>query len=109
MLTVLELFKINLFGFAITAGGLLILAIFAANLSKREIGKESLTALDLKKVGLVVTAFGLYFDLTYLIGLLFGSVGGSNIWYSFFIYNNVDLWMLTLPLVGIPLLFWKKR
>lgn len=104
-----SLHPINLFDFAITAGGLLVLAIFAANLSKRETGKESLAALDLKKVGLVVTAFGLYFDLTYLIGLLFGSVGGSNIWYSFFIYNNVDLWMLSLPLVGIPLLFWKNQ
>jgi hypothetical protein len=103
------LYPINLFGFAITVGGLFMLALFAANLAKRETEKECLTALNLKKVGLIVTAFGLYFDLTYLIGLLLGSVGGVNIWYTFLIHNNVDLWMLLLPLVGIPLLFGKIR
>lgn len=105
----ISLQPVNAFGFAITAVGLLILAIFAACLSRREIGKERLLALNLNKIGLGVTAFGLYFDLTYLLGLVFGSVGGYNIWHSFFIYNNVDLWMLSLPLIGIPMLLLKKK
>lgn len=100
---------VNAFGFIITIVGLLILAIFAAHLSWREIGKERLNALDLKKVGIIVTAFGLYFDLTYLLGLMFGSVGGPNIWHSFFIYNNVDLWMLSLPLIGVPMMLLKNQ
>jgi hypothetical protein len=63
---------------------------------------------DLRKVGVVITGFGLYYDLTYLLWLLFGMVGGSNIWHNFFIFHNVDQWMLGLPLAGLPLLFHKK-
>lgn len=100
-----SLYPINLFGFALTAVGLLLLALYAAHFSKNTFGKEILTKHDLKKIGIVVTAFGLYFDLTLLLWILFGSVGGPNLWHTFFMYVNMDLWFLLLPLVGLPFLF----
>jgi len=100
-----SLYPINALGFALTAVGLLLLALFAAHFSQRTLGKEILTKLDLKRIGVIVTGFGLYFDLTFLLWILFGSVGGWSIWHTFFVYHNADLWCLSLPLVGLPLLF----
>lgn len=99
------LYPINAFGFALTAVGLLLLTLFAAFSFRRMFGKENLIGADLKRVGIIVTVFGLYFDLLFLLWILFGSVGGYNLWHTFFIHHNVDLWCLTLPLVGLPLLF----
>jgi hypothetical protein len=32
-----------------------------------------------------------------------------NEWYAWILGHNLDLWMLSLPLVGIPLLFYTPR
>ena len=103
------LYPINAFGFVLTAVGLLLLTLFAAFSFRRTLGKENLIGLDLKRIGVIVTAFGLYFDLTFLLWILFGSVGGYNMWHTFFVYHNVDLWCLTLPLAGLSLLFQTRR
>jgi hypothetical protein len=103
------LYPINAISFALTAVGLLLLTLFAAFSFRRMFGKESLMGADLKRVGIIVTVFGLYFDLLYLLWLLFGNVGGYSLWHTFFIHHNVDLWCLTLPLVGLPLFFQARR
>jgi hypothetical protein len=103
------LYPINAFGFVLTAVGLLALILFAAFSFRRTLGKEKLMGLDLKRIGVIVTAFGLYFDLMFLLWILFGSVGGYNMWHTFFVYHNVDLWCLALPVAGLPLLFQTQR
>jgi hypothetical protein len=102
------LYPINLFSFAITTVGLLLLAVYAAHFSKKSFGKESLAELDLKRVGVIITALGLYFNVLYVLYLLFGAVGGWGSWYAWFLNHNMDLWLLSLPLVGLPLLFHKQ-
>ena len=103
------LYPINAFGFMLTAVGLLGLALYAAFSFRGTLGREKLTGLDLKKIGVIVTAVGLYFDLMFLLYLLFGSVGGYNMWHTFFVYHNVDLWCLALPVAVLPLLFQPRR
>ena len=103
------LYPMNAFGFALTAVGLLLLTMFAAFSFRRTLGKGKVNGLDLKRIGVIAIAFGLYFDLTFFLWILFGSVGGYNMWHTFFVYHNVDLWCLTLPLAGLPLLFQTRR
>jgi hypothetical protein len=103
------LHPINALGFALTVVGLLLLTLFAAFSFRRMFGKESLTVLDLKRVGSIITVFGLYFDLIFLLWILFGYVGGYNLWHTYFAHHNVDLWALTLPLVGVPFLFQARN
>jgi len=103
------LYPINAIGFVLTAGGLLVLTLYAAFSSRRTLEKEESMGPDLKRIGAIVTAFGLYFDLIFLLYILFGSVGGYNMWHTFFVYHNVDLWCLALPVAGLPLLFQTRR
>lgn len=103
------LYPVNAFGFALTVGGLFLLMLYAAVYAKKSAGTDALTGLNLKSAGIIVTAFGLYFDIIFFLWLLFGSVGGWNLWHTFFIYHNVDLWIMSLPLVGLPLLFLKNQ
>jgi hypothetical protein len=105
----ISLYPINLFSFAMTAVGLLLLTAYAAYFSKKSFGEESFEKLDLRKIGLTVTAFGLYFDLNYVLWLFFGSVGGWGTWYAWILGHNMDLWILSAPLLGLPLLFRRKR
>jgi hypothetical protein len=107
-ISVISLYPVNIFGFALTAGLLFLLAVYAGVYGKRSFGTETLTALNLKKAGAIVTAFGLYFDVTLLLWLLFGSPSGGTIFHTFFVFHNMDLWLATLPLVGIPLIFYGK-
>jgi hypothetical protein len=41
--------------------------------------------------------------------IFFGSVGGWGACYQWFLGHNLDLWVLCLPLVGVPLLLTKKK
>jgi hypothetical protein len=54
----------------------------------------------------VLTLLGVYFIISFfLLYALPGLVGEKSIWSSFFTGHNVDLWMLALPIIGIPLMF----
>jgi hypothetical protein len=105
----ISLYPMNAFSFALTTGGLLLLTLYTGVYAKKSFGTEALTGLNLKKAGAIVTALGLYFDVTLLLWLLFGSPSGWSIWHTFFVFHNMDLWMLLLPLVGLPLIFSEKR
>ncbi len=103
---VLVKYPVYTFEFVATVGGLLLLAIYSAVYSRRYGSVPSLAGLSLKKAGSIVTGLGLYFDAIWILWLLFGDVSRSAliVWPSFSVPHNVDLWMATLPLAGLPLL-----
>jgi hypothetical protein len=104
----LLLYPANLFSFLITTVGLLVLAIYAAYFTKRTIGADSIVKVNLHKVGVIVTLVGMYFLGLYVMWLFLGSVGGWGTWYAWLLGHNLDLWAMSLPLVGLPLLFRKR-
>jgi len=97
----------NMISFVSTVFGLLALGIFTAYFSKKSIRTEKLGMLKLKTVGLIIVLAGLYFLWNYVTGIIFGAELWSD-WYAWFLGHNLDLWALSLPLLGLPLLF-KKR
>ena len=95
----------NLLSFALTTIGLLALAVFTAYFTSKSVGTETLEELKLRTIGAIMIAVGLYFLWNYLTWIFFG---GWNEWYAWFLGHNLDLWMLSLPLVGLPLLFKRQ-
>jgi len=102
------LYPANLFSFVLTTVGLLLLALYAAYFSRKSIGTESLAKLNLHTVGVIVTLVGLYFGVHYVMWIFLGSVGGWGTWYAWIMGHNLDLWAMSLPLVGLPLLFRRR-
>jgi len=102
------LYPSNMFSFLFTTVGLLLLTIYAAYFSKKSMGTESLEELNLRTVGVIVTIVGLYFVVNYLMWIYLGSVGGWGTWYAWIMGHNLDLWAMSLPFVGLPLLYHRK-
>ncbi|MGD0203137.1 MAG: hypothetical protein ABSC20_04440 [Candidatus Bathyarchaeia archaeon] len=98
----------NLLSFILTIFGLLALSIYTASFAKKSIGAETLQELKLKTIGAIILAFGMYFLWNYLTWIFFGGNYLWSTWYAWFLGHNMDLWMLSLPLLGIPLLFADK-
>jgi hypothetical protein len=101
----LTAYPVNLLSFALTTIGLLALGVFTAFFTKKSIGTETWGKLKLRTVGAVIVALGLYFLWNYLTWIFFGGDYLWSDWYAWFLGHNLDLWMLSLPLVGLPLLF----
>jgi hypothetical protein len=95
----------NLLSFILTAAGLLVLGFYAAGFTIKSRRAETLKELNLKIVGVIILALGLYFLWNYLTWIYFG---GWSDWYAWFLGHNEDLWILSLPMLGVPLLFAKK-
>jgi len=95
----------NLLSFILTAFGLLALGIYAAGFTIKSRNAETLQELSLRTVGVIILALGLFFLWNYLTWIYFG---GWSAWYAWFLGHNEDLWILSLPLLGIPLLFISK-
>jgi len=105
----LTVYPQNMISFIFTVFGLLGLGIFTAYFSKKSIGTEKLEMLKLKTVGAIIVIAGFYFLWNYLNWFFFGTLEiWSGGWYAWFLGHNLDLWALSLPLLGLPLLF-KKR
>lgn len=98
----------NLLSFALTTIGLLALAVFTAYFTKKSVGTEPLEKLKLRTIGAIMVALGLYFLWNYLTWIFFGRPELWSEWYAWFLGHNLDLWMLSLPLVGLPLLFKRQ-
>jgi hypothetical protein len=98
----------NLLSFGLTTFGLFILAIFTAYFTKKSVETETLEKLKLKALGAIIAALGLYFLWNYLTWIFFGVNQLWSDWYAWFLGHNLDLWLLSLPLVGLPLLFKSK-
>ena len=90
-----------LFSFILTIAGLLALAIYTAYAAVK-----SKWQLKTWPVGVILTSLGLYYFWNYLSWIFFG---GWNDWYAWFLGHNLDLWLLTLPLVGLPLLLQTQK
>jgi hypothetical protein len=95
----------NLVSFILTTFGLLALTIYSAYFTKKSSGAKSFQELNLKIVGGIILALGMYFLWNYLTWIFFGGNHVWSLWYAWFLGHNLDLWMLSLPLLGIPLLF----
>lgn len=95
----------HLFSFAITSIGLLALAIYAGFVAWKNSGASTLQDLNIRAVAAMVSLLGMYFLWNYLSWVFFN--GGWSGWYAWFLGHNLDLWMLSLPLFGIALLFYK--
>jgi hypothetical protein len=96
----------NLFSFALTVFGLLVLTLFTAYFAKKTVGTETLEKLDARTIGGILTALGLLYLANYLIWLLFGTDATWSYWYLWFLGNS-NLWLMSLPMVGLPLLLKK--
>lgn len=99
----------HILSFGLTTIGLLALTLYSVYFSIKSFGTESLEKLDLRKVGGIITALGLYFLVVYVMWLLFGTDAKWSSWYAWFLGHNMDLWVLSLPLIGLPLLFHKNK
>jgi hypothetical protein len=94
----------NLFSFIITVFGLLALGIYSTHFTRKSVGSK-LEMLKLKTVGAIILIAGLYFLWNYLTWIFFGKPELWSDWYAWFLGHNLDLWALSLPLLGLPLLF----
>ncbi|MCL2358432.1 hypothetical protein [Candidatus Bathycorpusculum sp.] len=97
----------NLFSFLITVGGLIALALYTLYFTKKRGLALTWQTLNLRGVGVIITLLGLYFLWNYLNWIFFGGNYIWSDWYAWSLGHNLDLWMLTLPLVGIPLMLYR--
>lgn len=98
----------NMFSFLISTVGLLLLGVYAAYFTKKSSGAESLSNLNWQVIGAIITLVGLYFGVHYIMYIFLGAVGGWGTWYAWMLGHNLDLWAMSLPLLGLPLLFRMK-
>ncbi len=99
----------NILSFGVTTVGLLVLGIYAAYFTKKYASATNEIQPDLRKVGAIITALGTYFLGIYVMWMFLDSVGGWSEWYAWFFGHNVDLWVMAIPLVGLPLLLQQKK
>jgi hypothetical protein len=95
----------NLLSFGLTTVGLLALTIFTAYFTKKSIGTETIEKLKIRTIGAIILSLGMYFLWNYLTWIFFGGDYLWSDWYAWFLGHNLDLWILALPLIGLPLLF----
>ncbi len=96
-------YPINTLTFLLSAVGLPLLIIFFYWTSRPVINGAA-KEFKLRNVGIVLTLLGAFFIVNIAIFYLYGYLGGASIWIIFFMFNNPDLWCITLPLIGIPLI-----
>jgi hypothetical protein len=102
------LYPANLFSFLATTIGLLLLGLYAAFFTRKSSGAKSLADINIHTVGVIVTLVGLYFAVHYVMWIFLGSVGGWGTWYAWMMGHNLDLWAMSLPIAGVPLIFYRK-
>jgi hypothetical protein len=101
-------YPINMFTFIFTAVGLPLLMLFFV-WSSLPAMRDSHSKLDLRKTGITLTLLGIYFITIIAVFSIFGAVGGASIWIIFFMFNNPDLWCISLPVLGIALILTNRR
>ena len=99
----------NLLSFALTSIGMLALTVFTAYFAKKSTGTESVEKLPLKTIGAITLALGLFYLWNYLTWIFFGTNEIWSRWYQWFLGHNPNLWLLSIPLAGLPLLFFAKK
>jgi hypothetical protein len=101
-------YPLNMFTFILTSVGLPLLLVFFVWTSLPAMRNPNLK-IDLRKVGISLTLLGAYFITNIILFVLFGAVGGASIWIIFFMFNNPDLWCVTLLILGIALILKKHH
>jgi uncharacterized membrane protein YqhA len=96
----------NFVSFVLTTFGLLALLLAMVKFARKSFGIRTLEELDLRVLGAIIVALGLYFLWNYLSWIIFDTPWSA--WYAWFLGHNLDLWLLSIPLVGLPLLFRRK-
>ena len=91
--------------FLSTAVGLLALAIYSLYATKKLSGIENLQDLKLRPVGVIILGLGLFYLWNYLTWIFFGGDYVWSSWFAWLLGHNIDLWMLSFALIGIPLIF----
>jgi hypothetical protein len=99
----------TLLSFALTTVGLLVLGIFMAYFTKKSSGANTLNDLNLKTLGAVIIALGLWFLWSYLTWIFFGIPELWSDWFRWLLGHNMDLWIMAIPLVGLPLLYSERN
>jgi hypothetical protein len=102
--------RLYAFEFVLTIIGLLFIAVYAGVYAKQHSAAKTLSELNFRKLGIIVSGLGLYFDIIWVLWIMFGDVSGGKltVWPAFSVLHNVDLWMVALPLAGLPLLLSKR-
>lgn len=95
----------HILSFGITTIGLLALTIYAAIYTVKSTAANTFSELNLRKAGAIITLLGLYFLLNYVSWLFLGTDTKWSTWYAWLLGHNMDLWLLSLPVIGIPLIF----
>lgn len=98
----------NMISFIFTLFGLAALGVFSAVSAKKAFGTGKIEDLNHKTWGTIIIVSGFYFLWNYLTWIFFGRPEIWSQWYAWFMGHNLDLWALSLPLFGLPLLFNKK-
>ncbi len=98
----------NLFSFVLSVICVLALTIYLADFAKKQAG-TCIQNLNLRAVGAIITSLGLLCLLNYLTWIFFGRDEIWSNWWAWFLGHNLNLWLLSLPLVGLPLLFRQKH
>jgi hypothetical protein len=97
----------NLLSFILTVFGLLSLVIYSSYIAKKSSRIDTLQELKFGAIGGIILALGMYFLWNYLSWVILAGDKWNN-WYAWFLGHNMDLWMLSLPLIALPLLFYKS-
>lgn len=95
----------HILSFSVTTIGLLALTIYAAIYTVRTTMGVNTFEISFRKVGAIITLLGLYFLLNYVSWLFLGTDAKWSTWYAWLLGHNMDLFLLSLPVVGIPLMF----
>lgn len=101
-------YTINMVSFVLTVFGLLALALFSTGFTVAYSRAKAKT-LSVRTIGVIILAIGLFFLWEYLSWVFFDV--NNNLWgdwYAWFLGHNLDLWMLALPLLGLPMLFYNE-
>jgi hypothetical protein len=98
----------HILSFGLTSIGLLALALYGVYYIRKSWDAGSLAELDMRGIGVLITGVGLYFLVNYVMWLFLGTDAKWSTWYAWFLGHNLELWMMSLPLVGVPLLFKNK-
>jgi hypothetical protein len=98
----------HLVSFVVTAVGMAALTIYTAYFAKKTSGTLQLKDLKWRSIGAITLALGLFFLWNYFSWTAFAGATWND-WYAWFLGHNMDLFMLSLPLVGLPLLFHKSE
>jgi hypothetical protein len=105
----LTIYPYMMVAFLSTVLGLFALTLYSAYATKKLSGFETFQDLDPKPLGVIITGLGLFYLWNYLTWIFFGGNYVWSEWYAWLLGHNMDLWMLSLPLVGLPLLFEGRK